>query len=172
VKRTTQKRLAFLCLLLTISTTALGGCPAHTYKGLFGKCFPEIGGTVGQATEHAEDEAKAQVLGPTLETWINQSRATSIHGAQPIPPQIREALTGYIDEDSLNRAKFKVGDSGVLNLDGLPIKYGDFIGGDIAAITLNDVIVFRSADDAYNNTSLWAHELTHVRQYKADAQIC
>ena len=167
MKRTRQERLVFLCLFLTITTRTLAGCPAHTYRGLFGKCFPEIGGTVGQTAEHIKNEAQAQVLGPLLETWITQSRATSIHGAQPIPPQIRQALTGYIDDDSMNRARFKVGDSGVLNLAGLSVRYGDVIGGDVAAVTLNDVIVFRSADDAYSNPALWAHELTHVGQFQA-----
>jgi hypothetical protein len=46
------------------------------------------------------------------------------------------------------------------------LKYGDFLGGDVQAITLNDVIVFRNADDAQYNAGLWAHELTHVRQFQ------
>jgi Domain of unknown function (DUF4157) len=82
--------------------------------------------------------------------------------AQRRPPQIRRALTGYIDEASLDRARFKIGDRGVLNLAGLSIKYGDFLGGDAAAVTLNDIIVFADA----NNPALWAHELTHVEQFK------
>ena len=69
---------------------------------------------------------KLRALGRLLETWINQSRATSINGALPIPSRIRAALTAYIDKDSLDRAKYKVGDAGALNLGGLSLKYGDF----------------------------------------------
>jgi hypothetical protein len=58
-------------------------------------------------------------------------------------------------------AQFKIGDAGVLNLAGLSIQYGD-----VNAVTLIDVIVFASEADAYNNPALWAHELTHVKQYR------
>jgi hypothetical protein len=158
--------LMLLIVLLTSGQVAIAGCPSGTYKGLFGKCWPEVGGSVGQATEHVKNEIKAQSLGPILEAWINQSERTSSAGAQPIPPNIRQALTGYIDEASMDRARFKIGDSGVLNLAGLTVKYGDFFGGDVAAVTLNDVIVFGNANDAYNNPALWAHELTHVGQFR------
>jgi len=37
---------------------------------------------------------------------------------------------------------------------------------DVNAVTLVDIIVFRSQDDALNNVALWAHELKHVQQYQ------
>jgi len=79
----------------------------------------------------------------------------------PIPPLIRQALAGYIENDIMNMARFKIGDSGVTNLAGLSVRYGD-----ANAVTLIDVIVFRNADSANNDAALWAHELTHVKQYR------
>jgi hypothetical protein len=164
-----KKKLAIVstafAFLLLATKPSYAGCPSGTYRGLFGKCFPEIGGSVGQAAEHFKNETRAQTLGPILETWINQSEQTSRSGAQPIPPNMRQALEGYILDDVMDRATFKVGDPGVLNLAGLTFRYGDFFGGDPTAITLNDIIVFANANDAYGNPSLWAHELTHVQQF-------
>ncbi|MNF04821.1 hypothetical protein D3C80_2044220 [compost metagenome] len=37
---------------------------------------------------------------------------------------------------------------------------------DTEAVTLVDVIVFRSLNDAMENLPLWAHELKHVEQYQ------
>jgi hypothetical protein len=109
----------------------------------------------------AGQSAGAEVGGDALAAWINGSRNTAINTSQPIPPQIRQALTGYIANNVMDRARFKVGDNGILNLAGLTVR--NF--GDVSAVTVNDVIVFRNAADAYNNPSLWAHELTHVQQY-------
>lgn len=135
-------------------------CPDGQYSSM-GMCWPEIGGSVGQATEHLKREIPAQLGGNPLEAWINASRSTSVQGAMPIPPQIRQALTGYIDQETLNAVRFKIGDNGVLNLAGLSVRYGD-----VSAITLIDVVVFRDANDAYSNPALWAHELKHVKQFR------
>jgi hypothetical protein len=71
-----------------------------------------------------------------------------------------------VDEDILNRATFKVGDDGTLNLGGLVVQFGDQNeDGTIRAITLIDVIVFATEGDAAD-LDLWAHELFHVRQYR------
>jgi hypothetical protein len=128
--------------------------------------MPKIGGDIGNGAEHLKKELQGQTGGTALELWLNGSRNTSIGTSQPIPPQIRQALTGYIEDDVMNRARFKVGDNGVLNLAGLSLAYGDVLGSSVAAVTLIDVIVFRDAGDAYNNPSLWAHELTHVKQFR------
>jgi hypothetical protein len=77
-----------------------------------------------KAACRAGTEVGAAAGGTALEVWINQSRNTGIAGAQPVPPQIRELLIGYIEDRVLDRAKFKIGDNGILNLAGLTIKYG------------------------------------------------
>jgi hypothetical protein len=101
------------------------------------------------------------LTGPTPERAIVESRNTAINGSMPIPPGIRRAMTGYISEDALNRARFKIGDNGFINLAHLIEQ-----GGQASAVTLIDVIVFRGPSEA-NDLSTWAHELTHVSQYAA-----
>jgi hypothetical protein len=119
-------------------------------------------GQINQGLANALNELQASVLtGPTLERAIVESRNTAINGSMPIPPNIRQAMTGYIDEDSLNRARFKISDNGFVNLARLIEQ-----GGQASAVTLIDVIVFRGPSEA-NDLSLWAHELTHVGQYAA-----
>ena len=78
----------------------------------------------------------------------------------PIPPNIRQQLTGYASEDSMNRVTYKAGDSGAINLAHLLEQ-----GGLASAVTLIDVVVFRGPSEA-NDLSIWAHELTYVDQYR------
>jgi hypothetical protein len=77
----------------------------------------------------------------------------------PIPPYIRQALTGYASEDSMNRVRYKIGDNGFFNLANVLER-----GGFASAVTLIDVVVFRGPNEAQDLT-IWAHELTHVDQY-------
>jgi len=160
--------LLILCLLV-VSSPAFS-CPRNQYEScVLGACvcLPKIGGAVGEGFEHLKKETQAQAGGAPLQAWLQGSRNSAVGTSQAIPPQIRQALTGYIDEDVMNRARFKVGDNGALNLANLTLTYGDrFSGGGAAAVTLIDVIVFQNANDAYNFPALWAHELTHVKQFR------
>jgi hypothetical protein len=124
-----------------------------------GMCFPKWGGSIARSFEHLKKEIPAQVGGLPLEQWIIQSHNTAMNGAMPIPPRIREALTGYASEDSMNKVRFKVSDNGALNL-----AHDLEQGGFASAVTLIDVIVFRGPSEA-DDPSIWAHELTHVDQY-------
>src|ERR1700735_3749442 len=108
---------------------------------------------------HALNEAQAQAEGAALEQWIIASHNTAISGSMPIPNQMRQALTGYASEDSMNRVRYKIGDNGFLNLANNLER-----GGFAAAVTLIDVVVFRGPTEA-NDPAMWAHELTHVDQY-------
>jgi hypothetical protein len=119
-------------------------------------------GQVPQGIANALNELQASLLtGPTLERAIIESRNTAINGSMPIPPQIRQILTGYASDDSMNRVRFKIGDSGFFNLARLLEQ-----GGAASAVTLIDVVVFRGPTEA-GDPSIWAHELTHVDQYQA-----
>ncbi len=107
-------------------------------------------------------EAQTQAAAAVFEQWLIQSRnAVTGAGASSIPPSIRQQLQGFYNADILDRTRFKIGDTGTLNLANLSMQYGD-----AAAVTLIDVIVFRNATDAYNNVLLWAHELKHVQQFR------
>ena len=115
----------------------------------------------GQDVGNALNELQASILsGPTLERAIIESHNTAVNGAMPIPPGIRQQLTGYASEDSMNRVRFKVGDNGIANLARLLEQ-----GGAASAVTLIDVIVFRGPGEA-GDLALWAHELHHVDQYQ------
>ena len=151
--------LALACGI-ACATPALA-CPDGQSKGAFGWCYPNIGGDVGAAWEHGKKEVIGQVVGNPLALWLQQSRDTSINGAQPIPMNIRQALRGYVPDAVMDRARFRVGDEGVINAAHVVHQFD----GDVAAVTLIDVIVFRNAWDAYNDPGLWAHELTHVQQF-------
>lgn len=115
---------------------------------------------VGREIDRIRIEAQAQAGAPVFEQWLRESRNTASHGATPIPPQIRQQLQGFYSEELLNSVRYKIGDGGVFNLASLSIQYGG-----AAAVTLIDVIVFTSPNDAYGNAELWAHELKHVQQF-------
>lgn len=123
----------------------------------------DIGNTAQKAAQdvsNAVNELQANILsGPALEQAIIASRNTAINGSMPIPQNIRRQLTGYSSEDSMNRVKYKIGDSGFANLAKLLEQ-----GGMASAVTLVDVIVFQGPSEAAD-PALWAHELTHVDQY-------
>jgi hypothetical protein len=128
------------------------------------KVGQDAANTVAKANQdvaNAINQLQTSVLsGPTLEQAIIASRNTAINGAIPIPPQIRQQLTGYASEDSINRVRYKVGDNGFANVAHLLEQ-----GGLASAVTLIDVIVFRGPSEAAD-LSTWAHELTHVDQYR------
>jgi hypothetical protein len=101
-----------------------------------------------------------EAAGLALEQLIIALHDSDIVGATPIPDRIRQRLSGYASEGSMNRVRYKIDDSGFLNLTQV------LESGGIAAVTLIDVVIFRGPSEA-NDPSLWAHELTHVDQYKA-----
>lgn len=155
---------SFISALLLISAGVAVGCPSDQYEQcVLGACvcLPKIGGDVGRGAEHLKNEIKGQMGAPVIEPWIIQSRNDAMRGAMPIPPSVRQALTGYASEDSMNRVRYKIGDNGIANLAHLTMQMG---WGDPQAITLIDVIVFRGPSEA-NDIALWAHELVHVDQY-------
>jgi hypothetical protein len=115
----------------------------------------------GQDAANVINELQASTLsGPALEQAIIASHNTAINGASPIPAEVRQQLTGYASEDSMNRVRYKIGDSGFANLAHLLEQ-----GGLASAVTLIDVVVFRGPSEAAD-PSIWAHELTHVDQYR------
>ena len=116
----------------------------------------------GRTLDQARIEAQVQAAAPAFQAWLEQSRNSARSGGTaPIPPHIRAQIEGYYDSGVLDRASFKIGDAGVFNLAALSIQYGG-----AAAVTLIDVIVFKSRTDAYNDVSLWVHELRHVKQFR------
>lgn len=128
-------------------------------------CAPDLSGDI-ETMASGMMTTLMQARAGVLEAWLLSSRNEFIASAMPMPPDIRKALTGFINEDVLEQARFKISDTSSINLADLAIDYGDLlIGNSVAAITLIDVIVFRNAEDAYQDPALWAHELAHVAQF-------
>ncbi|WFU49163.1 DUF4157 domain-containing protein [Sinorhizobium terangae] len=115
---------------------------------------------VGKEIDRIRLEFQAVTSAPALEAWLRGSRDTSRPGAGPIPQHIRQALGNFYDNDIYDRVRFKIGDSGAINLANASIQYGE-----AEAVTLIDTVVFANANGA-NDPILWAHELWHVQQFR------
>ena len=97
-----------------------------------------------------------------LATLIQAGRDNAIAaGVKPVPARIHRALLGFFPGMILRKARYSSGQADSIGLPGLALSYGD-----VAAIALGDVILFRDDDRARADTKLWAHELTHVMQYE------
>jgi hypothetical protein len=157
-------RVIFLALLLfCLNSSAIAepaSCPAGEklicLNGCI--CLPDVGQILGSGMP----TEITQVAGPALALWLSQSRAeAAISGTQPIPDAIREKLLRWYPPSVLDAALYKVGDNGELSAASAMMQ-----NPDIGAVTLVDIIVFRTAEAAETNVALWAHELKHVQQYQ------
>nr|WP_294514640.1 DUF4157 domain-containing protein [uncultured Rhodopila sp.] len=100
--------------------------------------------------------------GTALGDLIDSARQQAIaDGVRPLPPGVYRALLGYFPAALLQRVRYAVGGTRKLSLPMLAFSYGDAL-----AMTLSDVILFKTARAAENDLKLWAHELTHVMQYQ------
>lgn len=98
-----------------------------------------------------------------LTQWIAASRAHVIaHGVRPIPHHIRESLRGFIPDDVLASIQYRAGWGNEIQLPPIAFRFGD-----ATAVTLGEIILFRSEQDAHSNTVLWVHEIAHVLQQRA-----
>lgn len=148
-------RFAALLLVLGAPAVVSAACPVGQMEICFTTCI---------CVPDAE-RVREQVLGSasmTLERWILQSRDTALMaGTQPMPLEIRARLSSYYDSDLLDTVRFRVG-----ALDELDVASAMLQNPDIKAVTLVDVVVFRSQEAAERDVGLWAHELWHARQYR------
>jgi hypothetical protein len=97
-----------------------------------------------------------------LARMIDDARQQAIaNGVRPVPALVYRSLLGYFPADLLRKCRFAAGGSPALTLPALAFSYGD-----ATAITLGDVVLFKSERVAQDNLKVWAHELTHVMQYQ------
>jgi hypothetical protein len=82
-------------------------------------------------------------------------------GTEPVPPLNVAGLAGYFQPGLAQAVRWRGAGTTELSLPGVAFQYGD-----AAAITRIEVALFRSDADARHNLKLWAHELTHVEQYR------
>lgn len=148
-----------IALFCVVTSSSAFACPQGQYQVCVVACFcaPGSKGDVGEIFDNMNQMAAAG-----LQSWIVQSRNTVATGdIQTVPLNIRAQLEPYYDIRVLDSARYKVGDDAQLNAANTILQ-----NPDVNAVTLVDIIVFRSPDDALNNVALWAHELKHVQQYQ------
>jgi hypothetical protein len=115
---------------------------------------------VGRALLADLTRAGQDMASEALAQWILASRDDALKaGVQSIPADIRARLKGHFPEDLLSRVRYRVGTGRDFTLQTNAFK------GNTAAITLNEVILFRPDAKGETDARLWAHELTHVQQY-------
>lgn len=151
--------LALLAGLAASVDTLAATCPPGQRQVCLDSCtcLPDLGAVLGPVLSDTRKMA-AQALG----VWLQQSREQAAQGGtEPIPLEIRAQLQPYFSDDVLMAARYSTG-----ALDELNAAQAIMQNPDTEAVTLVDVIVFRSEDDAQKDVALWAHELWHVKQYQ------
>lgn len=109
--------------------------------------------TVGKTSQGAAGTALAQAI------RFSRMRARAA-ATFPIPPLLRERLAPYFPAALLDKVRY--------NLAGRRVSLGSALAAwhlQEGAVTLDDTVVFTNARAAAD-LRLWAHELTHVQQYK------
>lgn len=97
-----------------------------------------------------------------LASLIDEARRQAISdGVFPVPSGIYRTLLGFFPADLLQKARFAAEGVRTLDLPSLAFSYGDAV-----AMTLGEVILFKSDRLAQTDAKLWAHEMTHVMQYQ------
>ncbi|MFD0998188.1 hypothetical protein ACFQ21_02680 [Ohtaekwangia kribbensis] len=104
-----------------------------------------------------------QILAAPLAGAIRAARERHIGSARPLPQNIKQLLAPHFSSEVLDRVRYTVGS--------VEITLPQFIGrgqkymGNEYAVVVDDIIVFNN-EPPVNLTFWWAHEITHVEQYK------
>ena len=121
--------------------------------------------TARNAARQAEQELRSRRLPaevvPALATTIRltRDRAWSA-GVRPAPANVVKALSPYFSAATLNQVRWRT-PMAQPSMSGLLVHWYFREG----AVTLSDVILFSDAGLA-QDPGCWAHELTHVEQYR------
>jgi len=103
-------------------------------------------------------DAAAIALAGQVETARQQAIAD---GVRPVPAAVNRFLLGYFPATLLQKTRFASGHAEALMLPA-PIRTCD----KAVAVTLSEVVLFKTERLAQSDLRLWAHELTHVMQYQ------
>jgi hypothetical protein len=127
-----------------------------------GDIFEFIDRNPEKAMEMIQDSGQWPYL--TVAAGIIASHdAVMATGGRPIPAHLRKTLRRWYPDDLLDAVRWTSLRGSINQL--LQDARMNF-DGDTLAITMIDVVIFRS-DDLANDGALWAHELYHVQQYRA-----
>ena len=116
-------------------------------------------GTSGQAALETGIDVLSGALANALQRSRDQARQA---GTLPIPPHIRAALLTQYPPGLLDGIEYRVGVAEEATVQSYSIRFGDAL-----AVATIDTITFATAFDATNNLGVWAHEVTHVQQFRA-----
>ncbi len=152
----TALRRAALLLVLGAPLAAQAQCPSGQVQVcLGGSCL-----CVPDPVRLHEDGLN--LAATRLEAWLLQSRQATLRaGTEPLPLMIRAQLAPFYDAALLDEVRFRVGITEEMDAATLMLQ-----NPDVQAVTLVDVVVFRSDQAAEHDVVLWAHELWHVQQYR------
>jgi hypothetical protein len=104
--------------------------------------------------------AQTELVARVLSQWILIERNAAVErGVDAIPPEVREALAGFVAGEILDVARWRV------DADALSFYPALFSFGATPAVTLDYVVIFAS-DEHARDATLWAHEIYHVGQYR------
>lgn len=101
------------------------------------------------------------LAGGALAYAIRQAKESARKVCVPVPANIRMILSPFFPPEVFQGVCWAVVGHGQ-SLDTWAIR-----DGGMAAITLEDVIVFRDSQIGFNDAITWSHELTHVLQYRS-----
>ncbi|UPG96339.1 eCIS core domain-containing protein [Luteibacter aegosomatissinici] len=120
--------------------------------------------TAGGAANALRGQNPLQIAAAPLAAALQAARDQHYSRSKPIPDSVKLAFRGLIDESTLGRARYAVGQIEI-TLPNLIGRSNRFMGADYA-VTVGDTIVFnREPPDVSEEPEWWAHELTHVKQY-------
>lgn len=100
------------------------------------------------------------LAGNALAYAIREAKESARKVCVPIPATVQRTLTPFFPSDLFQGVCWAIVGNG-FTLDSYAIH-----DAGMAAITLEDVVVFRSNQDGFDPV-LWSHELTHVQQYRS-----
>ncbi|MGS1128684.1 eCIS core domain-containing protein [Rhodanobacter sp. UC4437_H4] len=120
---------------------------------------------VGGSANLLRGENPLQLVAAPLAAAIRSARDQHYPQSRPLPPDVLSGLQGLFQASTLARARYTIGRIDIT----LPNFIGQgqrFMGGDYA-VTVDDVIVFNAEPPTFSENPIWwAHELTHVGQYR------
>ena len=99
--------------------------------------------------------------GLALAFAVRQAKAQAGFGARAMPADVYQQLSQFYRAEFLQSVTYNTFDSARITLDSAVM----LLNNDVSAITLEDIIVFHNESEAHDPV-LWAHELTHVQQYR------
>ncbi len=119
--------------------------------------------------EVAESAAPEDPLAAALAVALHAVYDRYEPAAKPIPEDVKKATAGEYAEE-LARSRYVVSALAIKLISAIDQFQGTSLRSDQHAMTVDDLIIF-SSTPSISDIWMWAHELHHVRQYRALGSI-